>query len=69
MKLIADWGVHSSRRHRLLAIGCMHCRGPVAWSGTTPAQVENRSSCPAAARRTITTSPASEVLDPVRASQ
>jgi hypothetical protein len=29
MKLIADWGVHSPRHHRLLAIGCMPCRAPL----------------------------------------
>lgn len=29
MKLIADWGAHWPRHHRLLAIGCMHCRGPL----------------------------------------
>jgi hypothetical protein len=29
VKLIADWGARSPGLDRLLAIGCMHCRGPV----------------------------------------
>ena len=33
MKLIADLGVHSPRLDQLLAIGCMHCRGPVVAGG------------------------------------
>lgn len=33
MRLLAKWGVHSPRLDQLLAIGCMHGRGPVVAGG------------------------------------